>query len=174
MPKLLKILTLALVTGLTGCSKSVESQMQQYLEFYYPTTGTYFYQIDFEWGSYMIDTGASADEELHHDSELYRGYITARTALATTPQGEKLYTYLVTPKGTVWITDATDIAESKTRQEVVEEKTTYGTSTSTTTITSSSEPVIDHFLQNKQAWKKYGAMKSTDGKNYSLELEAVN
>jgi hypothetical protein len=171
MLKLIKISAIVLVAGLTGCTKTVESQMQDYLEFYYPTSGIYNYQISFEWGDYTIDTGASADEDLHPDSELYRGYITARTSILTTPEGEKLHTYLVTPKGEVWITDAGDIPETKTRQEVVIEKTDGGTSTSTTTINSSSEPVIDHFLNHKEAWKKYGTLKSTDGKNYSLELE---
>ena len=171
MSKIVIVSLLILAVGLTGCSKSVESQIQEYLEFYYPSSGIFFYQIDFDWGSYMIDTGASADEELNPDSELYRGYITARTSAETTPEGEKLYTYLVTPKGNVWITESKDIPETKTRQEVIEEKTDYGTSTSTTTITSSSEPVIDYFLQNKDAWKKYGTLKTTDGSNYSLELE---
>jgi hypothetical protein len=171
MLKLFRVISVILVAGLMSCTKTVESQMQEYLEFYFPSTGTYYYQIDFDWGTYTIETGASADEELHPDSELYRGYITARTPLTVTPQGEKLYTYLVTPKGDVWITDATDIPESKTRQEVVEEKTESGTSTSTTTITSSSEPVIDYFFSHKDAWKKYGTLKTIDGKTYSLELE---
>jgi len=170
----LKMTVLIFALGLMACSKTVESQMQEYLEFYYPTSGTNYYQIAFAWGDYIIDTGASADEELHPDSELYRGYITARTSSATTPEGEKLYTYLVTPKGEVWITDANDIPENKSRQEVVIEKTDSGTSTSTTTINSTSEPVIDHFLNHKEAWKKYGTLKSTDGKSYSLELENKN
>ena len=171
MLKIFKLSAVIIIAGLMGCSKTVESQMQEYLEFYYPTSGIYYYQINFEWGDYMIDTGASADEELHPDSELYRGYITARTSVAVTPEGEKLYTYLVTPKGEVWRTDAGDIAETKSRQEVVIEKTDSGTSTSTTTINSTSEPVIDHFLNHKEAWQKYGTLKSTDGKSYSLELE---
>jgi len=174
MFKLIKFLALLSVFGLLGCTKTVESQMQEYLEFYYPSSGTFFYQIAFEWGDYMIDTGASADEELHPDSELYRSFITARTSSTVTAQGEKLYTYLVTPKGDVWITDVTDIAETITRQEIIEEKTEYGTSTSTTTINSSSEPVIDHFLKNRGAWTKYGTLKSSDGKSYSLQLEAKN
>lgn len=174
MLKLFKFVAIISIFGLAGCTKSVESQMQEYLEFYYPSSGTFYYQIAFEWGDYIIDTGASADEELHSDSELYRGYITARTSVAVTPDGEKLKTYLITPKGDVWITDVTDIAETKTRKEVIEEKTDFGTSTSTTTINSSSEPVIDHFLANKDAWKRYGTLKSRDGKSYSLELEAKN
>jgi len=171
MLKFIKISAMVLMAGLMGCTKTVESQMQDYLEFYYPTSGIYYYQINFEWGDYIIDTGASADEELHPDSELYRGYITARTSTAVTPEGEKLHTYLVTPKGEVWITDASDIPETKTRQEVVIEKTDSGTSTSTSTINSTSEPVIDHFLNHKDAWKKYGTLKSADGKNYSFEPE---
>ena len=174
MFKIFKFVAIISVFNFLSCSKTVESQMQEYIEFYYPTSGTFYYQIAFEWGDYVIDTGASFEEELHADSELYRGYITARTSVAATPDGEKLRTYLVTPKGDVWTTEATDIAETKSREEVVEEKTDYGTSTSTTTINSSSEPVIDHFLANKDAWKKYGTLKSSDGKNYSLELEAKN
>ena len=171
MYKLLKFAILVSLFGLLGCTKTVESQMQEYVEFYYPTSGTFFYQIAFEWGDYVIDTGASADEEIHPDSELYRGYITARTSSTVTPDGEKLYTWLVTPKGDVWITETRDIPETKTRKEVVEEKVQGGTSISTTTINSASEPVIDHFLENKDAWTKYGTLKSGDGKNYSLELE---
>ena len=171
MSHIYKVALAALAFALIGCSKTVESQMQEYLVFYFPSSGTFFYQIAFDWGDYTIETGASADEELHPDSELYRGYITARTSLSVTPEGEKLHTYLVTPKGDVWITDAKDIPETKTRQEVVEEKTEYGTSTSTTTINSSSEPVIDYFFSNKDNWKKYGVIQTTDGQNYRLELE---
>jgi len=169
MSGVLKTFSILFLFILVSCTKTVETQMQKYLEFYYPTTGTNYYEIAFDWGDYIIDTGASADEELHSDSEPYRGYVTARTSVTATPDGEKLYTYLVTPKGDVWITEAKDIAESSDRQEVVEEKTDYGTSTSTTTINSTLEPVVDHFLKHKESWKKYGSLKSSNGKNYTFE-----
>ena len=169
MSGIFKISPLLFLFMLVSCSKTVETQMQEYLEFYFPTSGIYNYQIAFDWGDYIIDTGASADEELQPDSEPYRGYITARTSVTATPDGEKLFTYLVTPKGDVWITEAKDIAEASNRQEVVEEKTDYGTSTSTTTINSTLEPVVDHFLKHSEAWKKYGSLKSSDGKNYTFE-----
>lgn len=174
MFKLFQYLVFISLFAFWGCTKTVETQMQEYLEFYYPTTGTNNYQIVFDWGNYIIDTGASADEELHPDSKIYRGYITARTNNRQTPDGEKLKTYLVTPKGDVWTTEATDIPETKARQEVTEEKTDQGTTTTTTTINSSSEPVIDYFLAHKEAWKKYGILKSSDGKKYKLDLVSSN
>jgi len=155
---------------LLSCSKTVESQMQKYLEFYYPTSGTYFYQIAFEWGEYVIDTGAKEDEEVHTDSEKYKGYITARPSVAATPDGEKLYTYLVTPDGQVFVTSARDIPETNSRQEVTTEEGAGGTTTSTTTINSSLEPVVDYFLSNNNAWQKYGTLTSSGGQS-TLHLE---
>lgn len=170
MAKFLTTMVFFSLLLLQGCSKTVESQMQEYLEFYYPSSGSFYYQIVFEWGDYVIDTGAIPDEVVHPDSEKYKGYITARTSLSTTPDGEELKSYLVTPSGEVWTTTARDIPERSEREEVTEEKTQYGTSTSTTTINSSLEPLVDDFLISKSGWKKYGILKSSGGKS-TLVLE---
>ncbi len=148
--------------------------MQQYMEFYYPTTGKFFYQITFDWGNYTIDTEVSLDEEVHKKSVVYKGYITMRPNVNKTPEGEELLIFLITPKGQVWASKDFSIPESKSRQEVVEEKTEYGKSTSTTTINSTSEPIIDNFLNAKESWSKYGELKSNDGKNFTVHLIGKN
>ena len=49
--KLVRIIfSLALLVVIGACSESTEDQMEKYLEFYYPSTGSYFYDIRFEWG----------------------------------------------------------------------------------------------------------------------------
>lgn len=156
---------------LIGCDKSVQSQMQQYMEFYYPTTGKFFYEITFDWGTYTIDTEAALDDEVYKDSQPYRGYITMRPNVETTPAGEELFIFIITPEGEVWKSQDFSIEQTKTREEVIEETTEHGTSTSTTTINSTSEPIIDRFWANKKAWTKYGELKSDDGKGVTLLLE---
>jgi hypothetical protein len=170
MLNLFRGLLCSLTLVLMSCTKTVESQLQEYLEFYYPTSGTFYYQIAFEWGDYLIDTGAAIDEDLHADSESYRGYITARPSMEETADGQILKTYLVTPDGEVWITTNRDIPEIKSREEIVTKETDYGTSTNTTTINSTLEPVVDHFRTNKSDWQKYGKLTSSNGKS-TLELE---
>jgi hypothetical protein len=173
MVKFSKGAGILVILAFTACSDTVESQMQKYLEFYYPTSGKYFYQITFEWGDYTIDTGHKPDDDVHPDSEKYKGYVTARTSVEQTPEGEKLFNYLVTPQGEVWITEARDIPEFSERQEVTEEKTNYGTSTRTSTINSSMEPVIEHFLAHKNAWRKYGTITASGGQS-TLKLLTKN
>ena len=55
MLKLFRVLAVILLTGLVSCAKTVETQIQKYLEFYFPSSGTYYYQIDFDWGTYTIE-----------------------------------------------------------------------------------------------------------------------
>lgn len=151
---------------LAGCSKTTEEQMQEYIEFYYPTTGQYTYEIMFDWGSYVIVTGANADEELHTDSQPYRGYTAMRPQ--PNPGGEKsnFSIYLITPEGdVVIITSGGEIPELKSRDEVTVEKTEYGTSTQTVTIQSPLEPVVDHFLAHRDQWRAYGKVESVSGRS---------
>ncbi len=170
MKKLFLLLFPISLLFLTACDKTVQSQMNTYMEFYYPTTGKFFYQITFDWGYYTIDTEAAIDEEVEKESEPYKGYITMRPDIEIAPSGEVLFIYVITPEGQVWSSREFSIPQTITRQVIIEEKTEYGTSTSTTTITSSSEPIIDHFIENPLAWKKYGELQSKDGKKFSLHL----
>ena len=150
-----------------GCSKSTEDQMREYIEFYYPTTGEYTYEIVFDWGLYVITTSHKPDEQVHPDSEPYKGYIVMRPSPKESSQKE-FPLYLITPEGSVWthaISDA--IAETKTREEVVTEKSGSVTSTSITTINSPLEPVVDHFLSHKEEWKDHGRLVK-DGDGYRL------
>ena len=164
------VLMLSFFLLLSGCKKSTEQQMQEYIEFYYPASGQYTYVIDFDWGTYTINTGPGAEEELHAESEPYRGFISIRPDVKQNNLQEKLPVYLVTAKGEVWSNaDFEDIPEIKTRKEVVVKKTESGTSTQTTTIQSALEPVVDHFLKNGESWTKYGVLESSNGK-YTLKL----
>ena len=148
----------------TGCEKSFDQQMQEYMEFYYPTTGQYTYNVTFPWGEYVISTGATADEELHPDSEPYRGYITIRPIIRDSSIVKSMPVFLITPKGEVWINNNPgDIPASSHREEVTIEKSDSSTSTNTVTIESVSEPVIDNFQENKQTWKRYGKLEAAVG-----------
>ncbi len=169
MFKLVMFVLFISVFGFLSCSKTADAQMQMYLETYYPTSGTFSYQIAFDWGDYDIHTGANATEKLSPEAGPYRGFITMRPSVAMTNNNEQLKTYLVTPDGEVWTTTASDIPATITRKEVFTKKTQYGTSTTTKTITSASEPVIDYFKTHKGSWEKYAALKSSDGKKYTLE-----
>ncbi len=166
--KSLIFLPLFAVLFFISCEKSLQSQIDEYILFYYPTTSQYFYEISFDWGYYIIDTGPALDEVVHKDSEPYKGFITLRPKVTSNAPQEKLATYLITPQGEVWKTFADDIPESSSREEVVEEKTEYGTSTSTTTINSTMEPVVNHFKTNKNFWQKYANIEGSEG-NYSLK-----
>lgn len=153
-----------------GCEKSVKTQMHQYMEFYYPTTGKFYYEIMFDWGYYTIDTEYALQDSVDESSIAYKGYITMRPNSQQSLKAEPLFIYLITPAGEVWESQDFSIPETKTREVVVEEKTEYGTSTSTSTINSGSEPIIDHFMVNKTAWTKYAELKSNNGKKFSLHL----
>ena len=39
---------------LAGCEESLDDQMTEYMEFYYPSSGAFWYDIAFDWGSYLI------------------------------------------------------------------------------------------------------------------------
>ena len=151
-----------------GCGKSTEEQMREYVEFYYPTTGEYSYDIVFDWGSYVVTTSHKPDEQVHPDSEPYKGYIVMRPSPKERSQNQ-FPIYLIAPEGSVWTHPVSDdIPETKTREEVVTEKSGSVTSTSTTTINSPLEPVVDHFLSNKSEWKDYGRLVK-DGDGYKLK-----
>lgn len=159
-----------IVLGLGACgSKSTQDQIDEYLAFYYPTTGDFFYQIIFDWGEYLIITHAKPDEQVHPDSEPYRGYITFRPSADVDEKGQPLFIYLVTPRGDVW-RHANDgsIPETIVREEIV----TEGSMTTTTTIDSPSEPVIQDYLHNPQNWQRY-AQLVPDGRDYELQPMAT-
>jgi hypothetical protein len=151
---------------ISGCTKTTEEQIQEYLEFYYPTTGEFTYIIEFEWGQYEIFTGAKMEAKMHADSEPFKGFITFRPTVTNAAFTESVPAYLVTPEGEVWKTIQLDlIPESTTRKEMTEEKTEYGTSTQTRTINSSSEPMILSFKHNKEIWKRYGTLTGDSGQS---------
>lgn len=161
--------SLLIVAGIGGCAKSTEGQMQQYLEFYYPSTGEFTYEIGFGWGSYGIYTMAKTDEKVSVGSAKYRGYIVARPSVAEDDKGNSLWTYLVTPAGEVWVRhDDGSIPAAGHREEVQRSEDESGVTTTTTIIESPAEPVIDDFLASPAAWTKYGRLV-TAGKNYRLE-----
>lgn len=154
------------LVAVSACgAKSTQDHVDEYLAFYYPTTGEYFYIIDFEWGYYQIDTFPKPDEDVHPDSEPYRGFITMRPSADTDEEGKPLKIYLVTPEGEVWRRDRDDsIPPTSSRKEV----TVDGSTTMTTTIESPGEPVIDDYRANPQAWSRYARLEPR-GDEYELE-----
>ena len=138
--------------------------LDKYLQCYFPTTGEAYYEIMFEDYLYIIDTGSGMDEEVSEASTPYKGFISFR------PSSNDLPTYLVTPEGIVWFTVSDDIEEIISREESIVEKTEWGTSTSTMYIDSRLEPVVNHFRENPDTWKKYGTLTSKKGK-YKLVKE---
>jgi len=154
---------------LSGCTKTTEEQIREYMEFYYPTTGEFTYIIEFEWGEYEIYTNAKMEEEMHVDSEPFKGFITFRPTVTSTAFTEVATAYIITPDGEVWKTVMLDsIPESTIRKEVIEKKTEYGTSTQTRSINSSSEPLILSLTNNNEIWEKYGTL-TFDGDQSSFE-----
>lgn len=152
-------------TILSACGKSLDDQMNEYLAFYYPTTGENFYGIVFDWGKYTIVTQDKPGTKVHKDSENYRGYITMRPEVTKPGPELKPMVYLVTPKGAVWtIAPTTDIAKVRTRKEITVTKSRNSTSTQTITINSPSEPVIDYFLANRKKWSAYGQLTHSGDK----------
>ena len=157
-----------LLIFILSCSKTTEEQMQEYMEFYYPTSGEFTYNIVFDWGEYVIFTGAKMEEELHPDSEPFKGFITFRPIVTDASFTETVPAYIITPEGEVWKTTQLGlIPEATTREEVIEKKTEYGTSTQTRTITSYSEPLILSFKNNKEIWNRYGTL-TLEGDHSSL------
>ena len=154
---------------LMGCEESLDDQMTEYMEFYYPASTESYYDIVFDWGSYLIYTHDRPGAEVHADSAKYLGYITLRPEVATPAEGLDPQVYLIAPDGEVWsIERSVDIAKRSERQEVTVERLQGSTSTMTRTINSTSEPVIDHFLVDQSAWNRYGTMVA-DGDSYKLE-----
>lgn len=160
----------ALTGALTGCGKkSDEAMVREYMEFYYPPKTESTYDIIFDWGTYVISTHTPVDEEVHPDAQKYRGYITMRPDVVKPKEGFTALTYLITPQGQVWsLADSSQIPAAGNREEVTVEKTAQSTSTSTTTIQSPSEPVIDHFLANPAAWQRYGTLEKS-GDQYKFK-----
>lgn len=152
--------------------KSMEDQMKQYMELYYPTSGPFTYEIMFDWSQYTITTEAKLEEEVHDDSRPYRGHITMRPAVVASHPEIHPPMYLITPQGEVWKNDALDsVPEIKTRQEVTERKSDHGTTVQTLTIQSVSEPVIDHFGENPSQWTRYGTIERSGSKSHLKRIE---
>ncbi len=150
--------------------KSTEKQMQEYMRFYYPTSGQVRYEILFDWGMYTITTEAKPEKEVSEESRPYSGYITMRPTVAESSSEDNLPVYLITPEGQVWKNGAKEsIPEMSTRQEITQEKSESSTTTHTLTIQSISEPVIDHFRDNAGQWTLYGTLE-TKGSKSSLKL----
>lgn len=61
-----------------------------------------------------------------------------------------------------------DIPEISQREEVTVERTDSATATTTVTVQSSAEPVIDDFLANPDRWTRYGTL-TVDGEETSFE-----
>ncbi len=104
---------------LAGCEETLDDQMTEYMEFYYPSTGAFWYDIAFDWGSYLITTHDKMDEEVHPDSERFRGYVTLRPTVTAPSEGLDPKLFLISPQGEVWsIARSVDIAKSTSREEV--------------------------------------------------------
>jgi len=153
------------VSGMFGGDNKIEKQMKKYMEFYYPAPSQCRYHIEFDWGEYIITTETKQGSEGHEDSKKYQGYITMRPQIKKPSQDLKCSIYLITPEGIVWENSmGQDIPEMIEREEVIEKKHEHGVTRSMNTIKSYSEPVIDHFLDNKKKWSPYGQLEVQKGK----------
>jgi hypothetical protein len=141
------------------------------MEFYYPTSGKMTYFIKFDWGEYIITTEDKKGTEVHEDSKSYLGYITFRPEITRQPSEGAPGYYVITPEGIVWenITGQ-GIPKTSERQEISTKKTEHGTSTQTNTIQSVSEPLIDHFKEYPEQWRRYGKL-DIQGKKTHLIIE---
>lgn len=150
-------------------AQGTEKMMQKYITFYYPTTNSSFYEIAFDWGIYNIVTGEAPDVHVHADSEPYKGFITMRPSVLSNSKEGNLPSYLIDKDGNVWIHQETEneIPQHSNREEVVKE----GSMTSTTTINSNLEPLVDHFKVHPELWKKYGTVTTSSGGKNKLKLE---
>jgi hypothetical protein len=151
-----------------------EQQLDQYIAFYYPATTDGIYDIVFDWGVLQITCELPVTAEAHEDSGPYLGFVTLRPkAKAGMSLPDGIRTTLIEADGSVWqLPDTSDVAESSTREEVVVEKEGGVTSTTTTTIESVSEPVIDHFRTQPEAWLRYGTLTASGGES-RLEKTAL-
>lgn len=168
LDRTLLLITLLALCRLAACGGDVPKggdmkTMKKYLEFYFPTTGAASYNVVHEWGEYLITTEAGPDDQLHPDSEPYRGFVTMRPyvaagrAIAPPPP-----VYCITPAGEVWTTaDAAAIPAAKERVEVEDKG---GGMTLTTTIESASEAVIDCFRESCEIWTRIGALEVKGGR----------
>jgi hypothetical protein len=152
---------------LAGCSEmTTEQKMQKYMESYYPSSGDNLYEVAFDWGAYVIKTEAVGGAAAQGVNTAYRGYIVMRPRPKAKSTEQGLAVYLINPKGEVWKTGAlAEIPLSKQRDEVVVIKEGNSTSTSTKTIHSVSEPVIDHFLDKKSQWRRHGVLERNGDKS---------
>ncbi len=158
-------------SGIFGGKRSIETQMQKYMEFYYPSTGQFVYHVTFDWGEYTITTEAKLGETVHQDSKPYVGYITLRPKVVKPTSDINPAIYLITPTGEVWKTSDSDkIPKLKEREEVTEEKSNNMTTINTLTIQSVSEPVIDHFRAHPQSWARFGKLIN-QGKKVKLSFD---
>ena len=146
--------------GKAGNERKLNSQLKKYMEFYYPTTGQFTYNVAFDWGNYIITTENALTTQVHNDSKPYLGFITLRPVVKDSGSSEKPMVYLITPRGEVWENSArSNIPQENTRVEETVEKTAHGKSTMSVTYTSVSEPVIDHFRTQPNEWTKLGQLE---------------
>ncbi len=144
---------------------SLESNLKKYMEFYYPSTNQATYTIRFPWGNYTITTENPLSSEVHEDSKPYLGFITFRPTITTPSNHIKPSLFLITSEGEVWENHTGQkIPNEKERKEIIEKKHESGITTTTRSICSVSEPVIDHFRTNKEQWTKYGILEVIKGK----------
>lgn len=161
--------TLFALVGLGACSKNTETQIQKYLAFYYPSGTDTSYEISFEWGVYDIYTTEPAVSGPAGDEARYGGYIIARPTVDRATPGERYWTYLVTPDGKVWRRiDGGSIPASGHRKKVTVSNDGNATTTTTLTIESPAEPVIDDFLRQPEVWSRYGALVARGTGDYRL------
>lgn len=146
-----------------GCWQDAESRLiNKYLAFYYPTTGNYTYEIVHDNGSWLIHTGHDVQADTHPDSQPYRGFIVMRAQKDGTIAGAESTVYLITPDGAVWTrADDGSIPAWTERLETQVTETAASTSVLETRIRSFSEPVIDDFLANPEAWQHYKNLKKS-------------
>lgn len=144
---------------------SLDTDLRKYMEFYYPSTSKTTYEVLFPWGTYVITTEDPLSAEVHEDSKPYQGYITFRPIVTNSSDQLQPSLFVITPEGEVWENPSGEgIQKEKQRKEIVTEEHGSGIMTSTTTITSVSEPVIDHFKTNKDQWHRYGNLEILKGK----------
>ena len=144
--------------------------VQEYMEFYYPSTGKITYNIVFDWGEYIITTENVQTSDVHDDSKPYLGYITFRPEVAKKSSEPNQPFYLITPEGEVWENvSGRDIPKISERTEITKKKTAIGTSTQTLTFRSGSEPIINHFRTHPEQWRRYGKLHR-NGNKTRLEL----
>jgi len=139
--------------------------LRKYMEFYYPSTSKATYEILFPWGTYIVTTEDTLTSEVHIDSRPYLGYITFRPMVSTPTSQIQPSLFLITPDGIVWEHPFDQkIEKEKQRTELIKKEHDAGITTTSMTIISISEPVIDHFKTNKHQWTRYGNLEIIKGK----------